>query len=581
MLKANFPTLLLLKKTSQKSKKSFVNVLSLMIVTSLVETFALAATLPLFSILITPDLFLTKFSKYLPLYFVNLNNLDLTLLLAFVFTIITLLSMVLRWKLLSVQATFSHSLGSEISNKIFTNIMYMEYKDHSFINSSDMIAALTHKVNSVITFSILPVFSIANNIILILFISSSLMIINPTITILSAFLFIAMYGVLILSTQKTLSTHGSNANELNSKQIRLIQESLGSIRDVIISGQQGIYCKEFSLIDKFLRLSYSNILLISNTPRIIIESSIILLLCWLGIYGIYTETNIINNLPVLGLFAAVTQKLIPLFQQIYTGFSSISSGRPALIEVLGLMVDKNNTIPNITQNKLKFENTINFSNVNFKYPNKNKFILKNTNILINKGDIIGVVGPSGSGKSTFIDILLGLHLPSTGAIIVDDVKIDDTNVHNWRKSFSHVSQTIFLKDSSILENIAFIDNTNEIDLDKAINCAKLALIHDDIINFDHGYNTKVGERGVSLSGGQRQRIGIARALYRQSEIIVFDEATSALDNYTEEQVMNSIYSLSKNLTVIIVAHRLTTLKKCKKIIKIGSSGIKYIDISDL
>ncbi|MDC0865577.1 ATP-binding cassette domain-containing protein [bacterium] len=226
--------------------------------------------------------------------------------------------------------------------------------------------------------------------------------------------------------------------------------------------------------------------------------------------------------------------------------------------------------------KIDFNQKINLKNINYSYPNSNKQVLKNINIEIFKGESIGIIGETGSGKSTLIDLIMGLLIPSSGEIILDNISITNPNLLSYQNIIAHVSQDIFLVNDSFTKNIAFGIDSEMINNKRVIECAKKAQAHNFISSSKHEYETSVGERGVQLSGGQIQRIGIARALYKKAEIIIFDEATSALDSDTENKVMNSIGELNKTLTIIMIAHRLTTLFNCDKIIKLDSGKIVEI-----
>ncbi len=221
---------------------------------------------------------------------------------------------------------------------------------------------------------------------------------------------------------------------------------------------------------------------------------------------------------------------------------------------------------------------IELENLQFKYDSSGPLVLDGINLTIKKGDILGIIGSTGSGKSTLMDIIMGLLKPSSGRFVIDEIEVTDKNKYGWQSQLAHVPQSLFLSDSSILENIALGVPIEEIDTDLVIKSAKQAQIHKTISAWKDEYKTIVGERGVRISGGQRQRIGIARALYKKSSVIIFDEATSSLDSETEESVMQSIDRLDQDLTIIIIAHRLTTLKNCTNIIELSDGRIIRQDV---
>jgi ATP-binding cassette subfamily B protein len=284
--------------------------------------------------------------------------------------------------------------------------------------------------------------------------------------------------------------------------------------------------------------------------------------------------GLIGALPVLAAMALGAQRLLPILQLIYASISSLRAGFESLTDILQLleqpsqesfMKGKHELIP--------FRNKIVLEHIKFNYDSKYTLILDNLNIQIAKGDMIGVIGTTGSGKSTLIDIIMGLLEPVEGCFSVDGKIINEFNRYGWQSQLAHVPQSIFLTDASIAENIALGTAVDKINFELVNEAAKQAQIHDAILSWEEGYNTIVGERGIRISGGQRQRIAIARALYKKASVIIFDEATSALDSKTESSVMEAIVELSNDLTIIIVAHRLSTLKNCTNIIELEDGKI--------
>jgi ATP-binding cassette, subfamily B, bacterial PglK len=281
--------------------------------------------------------------------------------------------------------------------------------------------------------------------------------------------------------------------------------------------------------------------------------------------------------PILGALALGAQRMLPAMQQSYSAWTSLRGEQDALQDTLALLEQP---LPDYayqpSPEPISFQRQILFNNISFRYSPQAPWVLKNLTLTIAKGSRVGFIGTTGSGKSTLLDLLMCLLPPTEGTFKVDGQAINSTNLRAWQAHIAHVPQAIFLADSSIAENIAFGLPKNEIDHARVRLAAEQAQISDAIESWPQQYNTFVGERGVRLSGGQRQRIGIARALYKQADVIVFDEATSALDNDTEEAVMQAIESLSKDLTILIIAHRLTTLKNCPQIVELGDCAIKSI-----
>lgn len=359
--------------------------------------------------------------------------------------------------------------------------------------------------------------------------------------------------------------------------IKAVQEGLGGIRDILIDGSQLTYWRVYQSSNLPLRVVQASIAFIGSCPRFIIEAIGMLAIAFVALYFAQSEEkNLLSIFPFLGLLALGAQRLLPIFQQIYASLISISAGQDMLRAVLSLL-DQPLPIPsNKSDQKIEFSEFVRLENVSFRYHSDSSEILKNINLMIKKGDRIGFIGKTGSGKSTLLDILMALLEPTSGLIEVDGIKISLKNIRGWQTNIAHVPQSIYLADLSVLQNIAFGIENDQIDLDRVKSCAKYAQLDELIESWPNKYQTHVGERGVQLSGGQRQRIGIARALYKQANIIIFDEATSALDSETEESIINAIESLDRGLTIIMVAHRLSSLRNCCKIIELENGKIKSI-----
>jgi ABC-type multidrug transport system fused ATPase/permease subunit len=359
--------------------------------------------------------------------------------------------------------------------------------------------------------------------------------------------------------------------------MKVLQEGLGGIRDILIDGTQSIYCNAYRSADLPLRRARADNQIFSAAPRFLIEAIGIVLIALIAYSLTGREGGVAAAIPVLGALAIGAQRLLPILQQLYSSWSSLYGAEASLNDVLDLI---NQPLPSyargVRDNPIQFNRFIKLNNVSFRYSNKSPWVLEEINLEIPKGVRIGFIGTTGSGKSTLLDILMALLSPSLGSLEIDETIISENNSRTWQSHIAHVPQSIFLTDATVLENIAFgvpIENINHQLVEKV---ARQAQIEETIQSWEKNYQTYIGERGVRLSGGQRQRIGIARALYKQAKILVFDEATSALDNKTEAAIMKVIDSLGKDITVLIIAHRLTTLKNCDLVLELGDGRIKSI-----
>jgi len=385
-----------------------------------------------------------------------------------------------------------------------------------------------------------------------------------------------MYIFVIKHTKEKILEDGKKVAVESTRLIKSLQESLGSIRELLIDNSQIAYIKNYTTIDKLLRSSQARATFLSQSPRFIIES-ISMILLTLVAYNLSKQANEISSIiPILGGFTLVAQRILPILNQSFQSWTYIRNMQPTLEQLVILLDQK---VPKNYECKVKsipFNKLIRFNNISFRYASSDIFAVNQFNLEIHKGQKIGLIGETGSGKSTIVDILMGLLDPISGNLEVDGLKITKENKIGWQINIAHVPQSIFLIDSSIAENIALGISSSEIDFTRVKLAAEKAKISELIESLPNKYNTLVGERGAKLSGGQRQRIGIARALYKGSDIIILDEATSALDPTTEESLMVSLNELSNNVTIIMIAHRLSTLKNCDMILQISDGEISKI-----
>jgi ATP-binding cassette subfamily B protein len=397
-----------------------------------------------------------------------------------------------------------------------------------------------------------------------------------------SFFFITFYLIIVLLGKKKLKKNSQIINEEQDKIVFNLQNGLGAFRDIILDKTQQFFIDDFakaSLI-KARRQSVNEI--IQQSPRYILEAMgiiivVILIIFWNNFLD--NSSTIINVFPTLAALIMGSQKILPLINILYLNFSIYKGNVYQVLEITDLL-DKYQQNENfkslIIEKKINFNNGIFFNKVSFFYKDSKKSILEDINFEIKKGSKIGIFGKSGEGKSTLLDLLMGFLEPRSGAIYIDEIKLSPITISSWQSKISHVPQKLFLSDGSFLKNIALGKLTKDIDFQKVELVSKKAKIHDFITNLNEGYFASVGERGIKLSGGQIQRVGLARSLYKNAEIIIFDEATNSLDVETEKMIMDELYNLDPNLTIIIVAHRLNTLSQCdvifelknKKIIKI-------------
>jgi ATP-binding cassette subfamily B protein len=411
--------------------------------------------------------------------------------------------------------------------------------------------------------------------IMLTFILIALIAVDPTIALIAFCGFGVIYGLVIYLTRRRLLINSQVVAIESTKVIKSLQEGLGGIRDVLIDGTQSTYCTIYNEADLLLRRAQGNNMFISSSPRYFMEALGVVLIATLAYSLAQQSDGIAKAIPILGALALGAQRLLPVLQQAYFSWSSIQGAQVSLKDVLSLL---DQPLPNYVyqtnNHSMSFNHFIGLKKIDFRYSPQSPYVLKDIDLKIAKGSRVGFIGATGSGKSTLLDMVMGLLYPTNGSMEIDNQEVTAGNYRKWQEHIAHVPQAIFLADSSIEENIAFGVPTDQIDHHRVKQAARQAQIADTIESWPDQYQTFVGERGIRLSGGQRQRIGIARALYKQADVIIFDEATSALDNETESAVMQAIEGLSKDLTLLIIAHRLSTLKNCTQIVELADGGIK-------
>jgi ATP-binding cassette subfamily B protein len=541
-----------------------------MIIASLAEIISIGAILPFLGILTAPE----QVYQY-PLMQPVIQILALTeprqliLPLTILFITAALLAGVIRLTLLYAMTRLSYATGADLSINIYRRTLYQAYEVHVSRNSSEVINGIITKTNTVIGGVISPTLNLVSSIILLVGIMGALFAINTTIALSASICFGLLYWVVIRYTKTHLKDNSKTIADQSTQMIKSLQEGLGGIRDVLIDGTQQFYCKLYRNADLPLRRASGNNQFISGSPRYAMEAIGMTLIAGLAYLMTQQESEMLTAIPVLGALALGAQRLLPALQQAYASYSTIKGSKSSFEDVLNLL---DQPLPEHADQPLpepiSFSQEIKLNNLNFRYSEDAPWVLKNVNLSLKKGSRIGFMGVTGSGKSTLLDIIMGLLPVTEGGLMIDNQTINSQNRRAWQAHIAHVPQNIYLSDGTIEENIAFGIAKELIDHQRIKKAAQQAQIAELIEEWKDGYQTLVGERGVRLSGGQRQRIGIARALYKQANVLIFDEATSALDNETEQAVMDAIEDLDKEVTILIIAHRLTTLKGCDEIIKL-------------
>jgi ATP-binding cassette subfamily B protein len=499
---------------------------------------------------------------------------QLVLPLTIVFATAALIAGAIRIFLLWVTTRLAVVSGADLSIEVYRRTLYQPYWVHAARNSSDTISGITSKVNITVFGVLLPLLTLISSFVLLAAVMIALIVIDPVIALVAIVGFGASYGLVTWLTRRRLERNSLRIAFEQTQVIKALQEGLGGIRDVLLDGTQPIYCDVYRQADHPLRQAHGNNIFIGGSPRFAMEALGMVLIAVLAYVLSRHAGGVATALPALGALALGAQRLLPALQQIYSAWASIVGSRASLagtIELLDQPLPADVLQP--TSAPLRFQKDIRFNAVRFRYTNDGPWVLDGLNLVISKGARVGFVGSTGSGKSTTLDLLMGLLMPTQGVLLVDGHPIRGKRIRAWQRTIAHVPQNIFLADTTLAENIAFGVPRGDIDMDRVRQVARQAQIAEFIESRPEGYNAYVGERGIRLSGGQRQRIGIARALYKQATVLVFDEATSALDNATEQSVMDAITALNRDLTVLLIAHRLTTVRRCDSIVELEGGRV--------
>ena len=541
----------------------------LMVASALSEVISLGAVLPFIGILTAPEkVFNNAFVKSICESFGITSASELVLPLTVIFVCAALLAGATRLLMLWVSTRLSNAIGADLSIEIYKRTLYQPYKVHVARNSSEVINGITNKswATVIVLQSLL---SAVSSILLSSALVLTLIAIDPLVILVATIVFGGCYGAITWTMRRRLQVNSKRISEESTQVIKALQEGLGSIRDILLNGSQPVYCDIYQQADLPYRRASASNSFIAVSPRFAMEAIGMVLIGVLA-YGISLQASGISSaLPVLGALALGAQRILPMLQLAYASWASIVGNQNLLSDTLNLLdqpLPCGGTSPE--PEPLDFEHSVSFESVRFRYLSDGPWVLDGVSFNIPKGSRVGFVGITGSGKTTLLDLLMGLLDPTEGQILVDGFPTTGDHRRSWQRAIAHVPQSIFLADITIAENIALGIPRKEIDMERVRQAAQQAQIAKFIERRRNGYNEFVGERGIRLSGGQRQRIGIARALYKKASVLVFDEATSSLDNATEQAVMESIESLNKELTILIIAHRLTTVQRCDEIIEL-------------
>lgn len=558
---------------SRRRRRQLGMLLLVMLASSVAEVVSLAAVLPFLAVLANPTGLWQQplIQQWAPrMGITSAQELLLPITLAFVAAAIG--AGAIRLLTLWLNGRLAASIGSDLSCEAYRRTLYQPYAVQVARNSSGLIASISTDVNRVIILVLNPLLLLLSSALIMLALVGTLLAIDWAIAVGAGLVILLVYTAAIAGSKKPLQRLSQRQVALNLQLIQALQEGLGAIRDVLLDGSQAFFADTYRQADQPLRQAQAQAGFLSSYPRLLLEPAGMALIALVG-YLLVLQGGVARALPLLGALALGAQRLLPVSQKVYEGWAQSRDAKGSLANVLALLAQPLPTAARqLPLQPLDFRTSLRFEGVGFRYGPEWPEVLKGIDLDIRQGERIGLIGSTGSGKSTLVDVLMGLLTPTEGRLLIDGEDLNDPQqpekLAAWRAAIAHVPQVIYLADSSIAENIAFGIRKEQIDIQRVRKAAEQAQIASFIECSPDEYNTFVGERGIRLSGGQRQRIGIARALYKQAPVLVLDEASAALDNDTEKAVMEAVESLSRELTIVMIAHRLSTLVRCDRLIQL-------------
>ena len=500
---------------------------------------------------------------------------DLLLPATLTFAFAALLTAFIRLMNLWLNGRLAAAVGSDLSCEAYKRTLYQPYAVHVQRNSAEVITVTTTQIGGTVG-ALNSLLQLINSAVVAVSLLAGLLFIDAAVALAAAALFGSAYMLLGFSSRRELLRNGQKIAEASRQQLKSLQEGLGSIRDVLLNSSQITFLQIYRQADRPQRQLQAKNVFLGVFPRFAFEALGMVAIALLGLLLVLQRGSGSSVISLLGVLALGAQRLLPALQQIYSSWALLN-GYNASINAVLAMLDQ--PLPPLVEVSKPFvlRDTIQLVGVHFRYRHEQSEVLRGLDLEIRRGERIGLIGSTGSGKSTTVDLLMGLLEPTAGNVFVDGENLHDPArpelLLAWRAAIAHVPQSIYLVDGSIAENIAFGVPREKIDLARVHQAASQAQIASFIESSSDSYESFVGERGIRLSGGQRQRIGIARALYKRASVLVFDEATSALDTRTEQALMDAINQLTKDLTIVMIAHRLSTVEHCDRVIRLSDGAV--------
>ena len=552
---------------------------TMMAIVSILDMLGIASIIPFISVIMDPNLIetnliLNKIYQLFSSYGVTTNK-EFIIVLGIGMFVVLIVSISFKAITTYLLLRFAAMREYNISKRLIEGYMAQPYSWILHHHSAEITAKILSESSSVASRGVMTMINLLSKSLVVLSILTLLCFVEIKLTFVVGLTISIAYLVIYKLVSNALKIIGYERLKNNKLRFFFINEAFSATKEIKIGGLEELYIKNFTKPQKRFSELNASMGIISELPRYLLEAILFGGITALTIYLYYQSGTYKNIIPLIALYAFAGYRLMPAIQEIYNCFVAFKTIKPSL-DILydDLKNFQKNEINENKKNVISFEKSIVLSNVNYKYPKASRIALKNINLIIPAKTKVAIVGATGSGKTTIIDIILGLLEPQKGRLEIDGKILDKYNSRDWQSCVGYVPQQIYLSDDTIASNIAFGTDPEEIDFQQVENVVKIANLHEFIVNeLPLKYETKIGERGARLSGGQRQRIGIARALYHKPKLLIMDEGTSALDSKTEKTIMEAIDNLKKDITVIIIAHRLNVIKKCDKIFLIENGEL--------
>jgi ABC-type multidrug transport system fused ATPase/permease subunit len=569
----------LLYLLSSKERKSAFFLLLMIFLMALLDMIGVASILPFMAVVTNPGLietniFLKNLFNYLNIFGVE-NNQHFIFTLGIMVFILLIVSLVFKAFTTYVQTRFVMMREYTISKRLVEGYLQQPYSWFLDRHSADLGKNILSEVAGVVANCVKPLIELIAKGMITISLITLLLIANPKLAIIVGVSLGAAYSLIFYFIRNFLNRIGDERLKNNQLRFATISEAFGAAKEVKVAGLEQTYIKRFSDSAKVFAKNQASAAVLGQLPRFALEAIAFGGIMLVILFFIRQTGNLNNALPLISLYVFAGYRLMPALQQVYVSFTKLTFFSSGLDNVYNDLRNLKSFNSDQKEDFLFLNKSIELKNIFYSYPNASRATLQDISLTIPAKTTVGLAGVTGSGKTTTVDIILGLLEVESGTLEIDGQVISKKNSRTWQRSIGYVPQNIYLSDDKVARNIAFGEDSGKIDQKAVEKASKIANLHKFVMDeLPNQYYTTIGERGVKLSGGQRQRIGIARALYKNPQVLILDEATSALDNLTERAVMDAVNNLHKNITIILIAHRLSTVKKCDKIFLLDKGKIK-------